>query len=68
METLQPIKQNDMVANNNNYKVSKNKYTTNEVDLLLKFLSLKWFFSSRSYLSHLILTIVIHIKQMLVRI
>ena len=30
METLQPIKQNDMVANNNNYKVSKNKHTTDE--------------------------------------
>ena len=30
METLQPTKQNDMVANNNNYKVSKNKHTTED--------------------------------------
>ena len=30
METLQPTKQNDMVANNNNYKVSKNKQTIDE--------------------------------------
>ena len=30
METLQPTKQNDMFANNNNYKVSKNKHTTDE--------------------------------------
>ena len=30
METLQPTKQNDMVAINNNYKVSKNKHTTDE--------------------------------------
>ena len=30
METLQPTKQNDMIANNNNYKVSKNKRTTDE--------------------------------------
>ena len=30
METRQPTKQNDMVANNNNYKVSKNKHTTDE--------------------------------------
>ena len=30
METLQPTKQNDMVANNNNYKVSKNKHTIDE--------------------------------------
>ena len=28
METLQPTKQNDIVANINNYKVSKNKHTT----------------------------------------
>ena len=26
--TLQPTKQNDMVANNNTYRVSKNKHTT----------------------------------------
>ena len=31
METLQPTKQNDMVANNNNCKVPKNKQTTDEV-------------------------------------
>ena len=30
METLQPTKQNDMVASNNNYKVSKNEDTTNK--------------------------------------
>ena len=30
METLQSTKQNDMVANNNNYKASKNKHTTDE--------------------------------------
>ena len=30
METLQPTKQNDMVANNNNHKVPKNKHTTDE--------------------------------------
>ena len=30
METLQPTKQNDMVANNNNYKVLKNKHTIDE--------------------------------------
>ena len=30
METLQPTKQNDMVANNNHCKVSKNKHTTDE--------------------------------------
>ena len=30
MEALQPDKQNDMVANNNDYKVSKNKHTTDE--------------------------------------
>ena len=30
METLQPAKQNDMVAINKNYKVSKNEHTTNE--------------------------------------
>ena len=30
METLQPTKQNDMVANSNNYRVSKNKHTTDE--------------------------------------
>ena len=30
METLQPTKQNDMVAINNNYKLSKNEQTTNE--------------------------------------
>ena len=30
METLQPTKQNNMVAINNNYKVSKNKHTTDE--------------------------------------
>ena len=30
METLQPTKQNDMIANNNKYKVSKNKHTTDE--------------------------------------
>ena len=30
MERLQPTKQNDMVAINNNYKVSKNDHTTNE--------------------------------------
>ena len=30
MEPLQPAKQNDMVANNNDYKVSKNKHTTDE--------------------------------------
>ena len=30
METLQPTKQNDLIANNNNYKVSKNKRTTDE--------------------------------------
>ena len=27
---MQPTKQNDIVANNNNYKVSKNKTTTDE--------------------------------------
>ena len=31
METLQPTKQNDMVANNNNCKVPMNKQTTDEV-------------------------------------
>ena len=30
MEILQPAKQNDMVAINSNYKVSKNEHTTNE--------------------------------------
>ena len=30
METLQPTKQNDMVASNNNYEVSKNENTTNK--------------------------------------
>ena len=30
METLQPTKQNDMVAINNSYKVSKNEHKTNE--------------------------------------
>ena len=30
METLQPTKPNNMTANNNNYKISKNKYTTDE--------------------------------------
>ena len=30
METLQPTKQNDIVANNNNGKVSKNKHATDE--------------------------------------
>ena len=30
METLQPNNQNDMVAINNNYKVSKNEPTTND--------------------------------------
>ena len=30
METLQPTKQNDKVANKNNYKVSKNEQTTKE--------------------------------------
>ena len=30
METLQPTKQNDMVAINNSYKVSKNEHETNE--------------------------------------
>ena len=30
METLKPTKQDDMVANNNNYKVSKNKHITDE--------------------------------------
>ena len=30
METLQPTKHNDMISNNNNYKVSKNKRTTDE--------------------------------------
>ena len=30
MEKLQPTKQNDMVANNNNYKISKKKHTTDE--------------------------------------
>ena len=30
METLQPTKQSDMISNNNNNKVSKNKRTTNE--------------------------------------
>ena len=30
IETLQPTKQNCMVANNNNYKVSKNKHKTDE--------------------------------------
>ena len=30
METLQPTKQNEMVAINNNYKVSKNEHTANE--------------------------------------
>ena len=30
METLQPNNQNDMVAINNNYKVSKNEHTTND--------------------------------------
>ena len=29
-ETLQPTKQNDMVAVRNNYKVSKSEYRTNE--------------------------------------
>ena len=28
--TLQPTKQNDMIANNNTYRVSKNKQTTNK--------------------------------------
>ena len=28
--TLQPTKQNDMVANNNNHRASKNTHTTNE--------------------------------------
>ena len=27
MEILQPTKQNKMIANNNNYKISKNKHT-----------------------------------------
>ena len=30
METLQPTKENDMVAINNNYKVPNNEHTTNE--------------------------------------
>ena len=30
METLQPTKQNDMAATNNNYRVSNNKHTTDE--------------------------------------
>ena len=30
MKTMQPYKQKDFVANNNNYKVSKNKHTTDE--------------------------------------
>ena len=30
METLQLIIQNDMVANNSNYEVSKNKHITDE--------------------------------------
>ena len=30
METLQPTKQNDMVAINNNYKVSKDEHITDE--------------------------------------
>ena len=30
METLQPNNQNDMVAINNNYKVSKNEPKTND--------------------------------------
>ena len=30
MLTLQPTKQNDMLANNNTYKVSKNKDTKDE--------------------------------------
>ena len=30
MEKLQPTKQNDMVANKSNYKVSKNKHTSDE--------------------------------------
>ena len=30
METLQPTKQNDMVTNNNNYKVSKNIHKTDK--------------------------------------
>ena len=30
METLQPTKQNDLVTNTNNYKVSKNKHITDE--------------------------------------
>ena len=30
METLQPTKQNDIVAINNNYKVLRNEHTTNE--------------------------------------
>ena len=29
-QKLQPTKQNDMLANNNTYKVSKNKHTTDE--------------------------------------
>ena len=30
MKTLQPTRQNEMVANNNNSKVAKNEQTTNE--------------------------------------
>ena len=30
METLQPTKQNDMTANNNNCKTLKNEQTTNK--------------------------------------
>ena len=30
MEKLQPTKQNDMVANNSNYKISKKEKTTDE--------------------------------------
>ena len=30
MKTMQPTKQKDTAANNNNYKVSKNKHTTDE--------------------------------------
>ena len=30
MEILHPTKQHDTAANNNNYKISKNKPTTNE--------------------------------------
>ena len=32
MGTLQPTKQNDMVAINNNYKVLKNEHTSSEVE------------------------------------